>query len=266
MTVKKPARLWLFMLGLFMRLCLFIWFLFLLAAILTGCASLLERQYSSVEPHSSKFWESEAAGTLRAETYSDVVNDLLLLIGQHRENATLRIYNTEPDGAEMLEKAAVEMQQETALGSYAVAYITFSSQTQRGYDEAKIQIGYRRTAEQIQAIVNATSPAAVYSLLETALEEGRTELVVRIGYWGQNGQEQVEEAVSRLWEERNLFSYSAWPISYYPPDGPVGLIEFDLALEPLPETGDDNAGAADDITSSDAIGGGLPDSIADNVF
>ena len=34
--------------------------------LLTGCSALLERTYSTAEPHSSKFWESEAAGTLRA--------------------------------------------------------------------------------------------------------------------------------------------------------------------------------------------------------
>lgn len=31
--------------------------------LLTGCASLLERSYTTSEPHSSKFWESEAAAT-----------------------------------------------------------------------------------------------------------------------------------------------------------------------------------------------------------
>ena len=41
---------------------------------LTGCSALLEREYATVEPHSSKFWESEAAGTLRAENYQDIVN------------------------------------------------------------------------------------------------------------------------------------------------------------------------------------------------
>ena len=40
--------------------------LFLSICLLAGCASLLEREYSTVEPHSSKFWEREAAGTLRA--------------------------------------------------------------------------------------------------------------------------------------------------------------------------------------------------------
>ena len=61
--------------------------------LLTGCASLLERTYSKVEPHSSRFWESEAADTLRAENYQDIVNDLLILIGQHTESASLRLYN-----------------------------------------------------------------------------------------------------------------------------------------------------------------------------
>ena len=84
--------------------------------VLSGCASLLEREYSSVEPHSSKFWESEAADTLRAENYQDIVNDLLILIGRHKESATLRLYNYEDDLAvkETVEKAAMEVQQDTS--------------------------------------------------------------------------------------------------------------------------------------------------------
>ena len=96
----------------------------LLAAVclLTGCTSLLEREYSTSEPHSSKFWESEAAGTLRAENYQDIVNDLLLLIGEHRETATLRLYHFKGDltVADMVERATVEVQQETPFGAYAV--------------------------------------------------------------------------------------------------------------------------------------------------
>lgn len=72
------------------------------------------------------------------------------------------------------------------MGAYAVEYITSSSQSQRGYYEISLQIGYRRTAEQIQAVVNATSTEALPSLLEAALEEERSELAVRIGYWGQD--------------------------------------------------------------------------------
>lgn len=196
--------------------------------LLTGCASLLEREYSATEPHSSKFWESEAANTLRAENHQDIVNDLLLLIGQHTEAATLRLYNFKDDltVADTLEQATVEIQQETPMGAYAVEYITSSSQAQRGYYEVALQIGYRRTAEQIQSVVNATSPEALYSLLEAAVESGRTELAVRIGYWGQDGSEQVAAAMAQLRADLGLPESPSWMVNYYPADGPVGLIEF----------------------------------------
>ena len=199
--------------------------------LLSGCASLLDREYSTVEAHSSKFWESEATGILRAESYQDVVNDLMLLIGQHTEQAVIRLY-TYDDGvsvADGLEKAAAEVQQETALGNYAVEYITSSSTAQRGYYELSVQLGYRRTMEQIASIVNATSVAAVQSLLETALDDGKTELTVRVGYWQEEDRAAVDQTVSDLRAQRELTETPEWTVSYYPASGPVGLIEFNLA-------------------------------------
>ena len=202
----------------------------LLCVLLAGC-SLLERQYVTVGPHSGKFWESEAAGTLRAENYQDIVNDLLLLIGQRRESATLRLYHFDDDAtiSDRLEQATMEIQQQTPLGSYAVAYIASVSQAQRGYHEVKLQIGYRRTAEELQAIVNATSPEALYALLRNALDRRQTQFAVRIGYWGPSGQEQVEEAKARLREDEGLNDFPDWPETLaYPEEGPVGLLEFRL--------------------------------------
>ena len=211
--------------------------------LLTGCASLLERQYSTVEPHSSKFWESEAADTLRAENHQDIVNDLLLLIGQHTESATIRLYNFKDDMtvAETLERATTEIQQETPMGAYAVEYITSSSQAQRGYYEVSVQISYRRTAEQIQAVVNATSTEALSSLLETALDNSQTELAVRIGYWRAEDRERVAEIVAQLREERGLADTPPWGVYYYPAEETVGLIEFvlegtELDAQPEPPT------------------------------
>ena len=177
---------------------------------LTSCAPLLERRYVTAEPHSSKFWESEVSGTLRAENHQDIVNDLLLLIDRHTESATLRLYHFDDEStvADTLENAAMEIQQQTPLGSYAVSYITSSSQEQRGYYEIKVQIGYRRTAEQLRNIVNATSAEAVYSLLKEAYEQGNPELAVRIGYWGTSSPGQVEEALGRLRQDRAAREHS----------------------------------------------------------
>ncbi len=206
-------------------------------AALCGCAPLLERRYATAEPHSSRYWESEAAGTLRAENSQDIVNDLLLLVDRHAESATLRLYHFDDDltVADTLEQAAMELQNETPLGSYAVSYVTSSTQArQRGYYEVRIQIGYRRTAEELQAIVNATSPEAVYPLLRQALDEGQSALAVRVGYWGTDGMPQIEEACARLREEEA--QGGDWPaVAFFPEHGPVGLVEFRLDAPPEPE-------------------------------
>lgn len=205
--------------------------LILLAAVcvlLSGCSSILDREYSSVEEHSSKYWESEAAGTLRAESYQDIVNDLLILIGQHTEVATLRLYNYEDDltVADTLEKATTEVQQETPMGSYAVEYITCSSQSQHSYYEVSVQISYRRSAEQIQSVVNATSTVALPNLLNAALDAGKRELAVRIGYWDGNSTG-VDAIVQQVRTQRGLTAEDGvWTVAYYPKTGTVGLIEF----------------------------------------
>ena len=193
---------------------------------MSGCAPLLERTYVTAEPHSSKFWESEAASTLRAENYQDVVNDLLLLIGQHTETATLRLYNFQDDMtvAETLEQATTEIQQETPMGAYAVEYITSTSQAQRGYYEIAVRISYRRTAEQIQNVVNATSTEALYTLclLYTSFPAGNggkagpaaAALELPDGLWYNNTRSitAVFAVSEALWQqESNLTAMRAFP-------------------------------------------------------
>ncbi|WP_325201162.1 hypothetical protein [Oscillibacter sp.] len=236
----------------------------LAVCLLTGCSALLERTYSTAEPHSSKFWESEAAGTLRAENHQDVVNDLLLLVGRHQETATLRLYEFKSDlaVADTLERAAAEVQQETPMGAYAVEFITTSSHAQRGYYEVAVRIGYRRTLEQLQAVVNATSPEALYSLLAAALDEEKTELAVRMGYWGENGNARVEEAMQQLREERELTETLPWVVNYYPAEANPGLVEF-LLDPPEPEEGgeleEDGEESSGEEGEGSPEGGGDPD-------
>lgn len=195
-------------------------------AVLSGC-SLLERSYGVVEAHSRKYWESEAETTLRADNYQDMVNDLLILVGQHTESAVIRLYeyNDDMTVAETLDAAATEVQQETAMGSYAVEYITASSQALRGYYEISVSIRYRRTAQQVQNVVNATSVAALPELLTAALDEGKTELAVRMGYF-QDQQPEVDAIVAQIRKEQGLADTPAWTVSYYPSPENVGLIEF----------------------------------------
>ena len=208
----------------------------LCALLLTGCATLLERQYVTSDLHTSKFWESEAADTLRAENRQDIVNDVLLLISQHKESATIRLYNFTDDVtvSDIVQQATTEVRQETPMGAYAVEYITSSIHSQRGYYEIDLIISYRRTAEQVKAVVNATSAAAISSLLESAVEAGQKELVVRIGYWDEGSRTTIETAVDTLRAERQMGQDPYWEVHYYPSEERAGLVEF-LLDAPMPE-------------------------------
>ena len=199
----------------------------LCCAQLAGCG-LLEREYRVTKEHSDRYWESESADILRAESYDDVVSDLLILIGRHTESATLRLYQFTDDAAaaETLEQAALEVQQETAMGAYAVEYITSEIEPQRAYHESTIHLGYRRTEEQLQSIVSATSTAALPELLQIALESGRTELVVRIGYWGENSRELVRRAAADARAEHGVGDDIPWLLCFYPSAEAPGIIEF----------------------------------------
>ena len=199
----------------------------LCCAQLAGCG-LLEREYRVTKEHNDRYWESESADILRAESYDDVVSDLLILIGRHTESATLRLYQfpDEAAAAETLEQAALEVQQETPMGAYAVEYITTELEPQRAYLEAGIHIGYRRTAEQLQSIVSATSTAALPELLQIAMESGREELTVRIGYWGEGSRELVRKAAADARELNGVGDDAAWLVCFYPSAEAPGILEF----------------------------------------
>lgn len=236
----------------------FVGVMLLCCLLLSGCASLLDREYSVMELHSSKYWESDSGDTLRAENYQDVVNDLLLLISEHTEQATLRLYDEsgEMAVADILERAATEVQQETPMGAYAVEYITTESQLQRGYYEVTVRIGYRRTEEQVKAVVNATSTAALQNLLDDAMEDGRQELAVRIGYWNEEDTERVEEAAAAVQEKWGLTDVMYWAAEYYPANGDVGLIEFRLEVVPdTPPEDATGAGGTGEVQPDEGAGG-----------
>ena len=67
--------------------------------LLTGCASMLTREYGSVEPHSATLVSEGDANTLRAESYQDVVNGLIYFINRGAESGSIRFDGEEPGPA-----------------------------------------------------------------------------------------------------------------------------------------------------------------------
>lgn len=200
-----------------------------LTLLLSGCGSLLERDYSVVRPHSSTYYESEDRSVLRAESYQDLVNDLLLLLTGGAKEGTVWLYaGSEPmDASAAAERACKEVQQETPLGAYALDYLTYTvDDGGRGYTQLRFTAGYRRTLQQIQSIVHATGGAALTDLLRAAAQNGGKELVVQMGTSGSTRQA-VLDTVNAVQADLHPAD-RPWQVQFYPDTDTVGIVEIIL--------------------------------------
>ena len=192
---------------------------------LSGCG-MLERGYGSVEPHSSSYYESGAANVLRAENNQDLVNDLLVLIGDYAAEGTIWLYPGEEalKAEQAIEDACQEVQRETPMGSYAVEYMTYTvSDDNRAYSEIKLTIAYRRTEAELKAVVHATSVSALHTLLTAAAGNDAAELVVQVGYFDDQAQE-VRDIVAQVQQEQGR-EPDQWQVNFYPNETSAGIIE-----------------------------------------
>ena len=198
---------------------------FAMALPLSGCG-LLERGYGRVEPHSSSYYESGAANVLRAENNQDLVNDLLVLIGDYAAEGTIWLYPGEEalKAEQAIEDACQEVQRETPMGSYAVEYMTYTvSDDNRAYSEIKLTIAYRRTEAELKAVVHATSVSALHTLLTAAAGNDAAELVVQVGYFDDQAQE-VRDIMAQVQQEQGR-EPEQWQVNFYPNETSAGIIE-----------------------------------------
>ena len=195
----------------------------LLAALLclTGCGSFLEREWYEVKDHSSSYYEGSGRGVLQADTYQDLVNDILILVGNHTEEGTIRLYCSQEglDANEAASSACQEVEHDTPVGSYAVEYLQYTvDDSARNYSEIVVTIGYRRTEQQLNSIVHATNITALRDLLADAAEQGLTEQ-----FSSADGTAADVERLVRGVETAS--GGQGWTVTFYPSRDNVGLAE-----------------------------------------
>ena len=193
---------------------------------LSGCGSFLYREYSVMEPHASDYYENE--DVLRAENHQELVNDLLILVGQQAKEGVVWLYinGTAAEAAALVEAACREVQTETPLGAYALDYLTCTVDTSpRNYVSVDLTIGYRRTEGQMNAIVHTTGISALSALLTAAADNGAEELTVQVSYFD-NQQQEVRDLVAEVQNQRK--SSEPWQVNFYPETGDAGIIEIIL--------------------------------------
>lgn len=168
------------------------------AGLLGGCARLLERSYGITEPYADRYWDSSAEDTLRAETYQDLVNSLLLLVEQKAEEGVIRCYG-EAEEYEQVLAARREVRQETMLGSYLLKELQLDHEKGSGYSTLTCQMTYREDAEDLGALMPISDSQSLVDLLRLAVREDYEKLAAHFTY--EPSREDVAAAVESLWQE-----------------------------------------------------------------
>lgn len=202
--------------------------------LLSGCSSMLEREYSAVSPHSATPVVESDQLTIRVESYQDLVNALLYFITQGRETGVIRLYNYPYDVMKDMDAACQEVAKEDPLGAYAVENIFFDVTPIVSCYEANIQISYRRTQQQVDSIMVAAGSTTIREKLRNALDQFQDELVLRINYFDEN-----EEYIRTLLWQAYLSSpgtaldFPQVTVNLYPEDSRQCIVEIllDYSLE-----------------------------------
>lgn len=210
-----------------MRLCVL---LLLPVLLLTGCHAMLERGYSSVQPHSQSLTAREDPSALEAENYQELVSAVLYLVTQHVESGIVRLYNYTGDVEADLTAACLEVVQKDPLGAFAVDYIKHEVTRIVSYYEASVTITYQRTAEEMGQIVSVTGSSAIKSELRDALATFAPVVTLRISYFAEDD-EYLRSLIRQAYYDtpQSAFGLPKVSLSLYPESGIQRIVEIRLA-------------------------------------
>lgn len=172
--------------------------LLLAVCLLSGCAALLERSYSVVEPYADRYWDSGEEDTLRVETYQDLVNALVLLITERAEEGVIRCYG-EVGELRRVMAAREEVRTETVEGSYLLRDLRLSPESGTTYSTVTCYMTYREDAEDLDSIMTLSDTQSLVDLLRLAVREELEKQTARFSY--DTPREDVTAAVESLWQE-----------------------------------------------------------------
>ena len=153
---------------------------------LPGCASLLERSYSSSAPHVDRPTVAEDPSVLRAENYRELVSAVLYLVSQGAEGGTIQLHDYAGAVEADLTAACAEVATEDPLGAYCVDYIKHEYIRVVSDYQATLNIRYRRTQEQVRSMVKVTGTGAIRTELQEALSRFSEETVLRVAYFSED--------------------------------------------------------------------------------
>lgn len=152
---------------------------------MTGCAALFEKEYISVEPYQAEpvVPEGESHGEAAVSSisnYASLKRAIEQLVSEHAESAELQFQNYDGSISQDISTACWEVKSSTAIGAFAVDYISYDLSRIVSYYQADIFITYKRSADQMAALENVINVSELNARLDEAIRENKTYLVLEV--------------------------------------------------------------------------------------
>lgn len=196
---------------------------------LSGCASLLSREYSYSAAH-TEYPVSDQSAVLQAENYQGLMNAILYFITDHRDTGVVHVtYLKDAKRVETaLGAACREVRGEDPLGAYAVEDIRYAVEPSSSDCEVTVSITYAHTEEEVAAIAPLAGSSAIRQTVSAALSSFADKCVFRVSYFTGDA-ESLQQLVHQTWLDTPLALVKPQVgITLYPDSGTNRIIELTL--------------------------------------
>lgn len=197
-----------------------------LALTLTGCSSMLERDYVSVTRH-VEYPVNDDSSILQAESYQGLVSALLYFVSEHAETGVIHLSNYVGDVGSDLDAACREVMEEDPFGAFALKSIVHSHTRIVSYYEVSLTFEYARSAAELDSIVPISSLRPLSGVLTAAMTRFDERCAVSLSLF--TGDEaSLLTQIRQLWLDTPLAS-PARPdvrVKLYPDSGLSRVAEF----------------------------------------
>lgn len=200
-----------------------------LAALLSGCAAFLNREYSSYSDHVD-YPVSETAAILQADNYQGLMNAILYFITEHEETGIIRLSNYQGRDVEKdLDAACTEVCAEDPLAAYVVDDISHKYELSGYTTEVTISIQYAHTPEEVAAIVPAAGSTAIRQAVSAAMTTFAQTCVLRLSYFT-GDHSTLRQLIRQTWLDTPLAALvqPTVRVALYPDSGTSRIVEITL--------------------------------------
>jgi hypothetical protein len=201
-----------------------------------GCAALFDKQYSAIEDYQPQTGtveentEEDEAVSGSISNYAALKRAITWLVMEHAESAELQFQNYDGTISQDISTACWEVKSSTALGAFAVDYISYDLSRIVSYYQAEVYITYKRSADQVAALEQISNMSALSQRLDEALRSNETYLVLQVAVASLTG-EDLRQLVDEAYHADALACpvMPAVEVGVYPESGVNRIMEITLS-------------------------------------